>query len=223
MLDGIEDSSGSRTADYALTVIRQICTWHAQRHDHYESPIVRGMSRGEKKSRDRILTDDEIRALWSVTGESSFGRLVRFGLLTAQRRDKLADMKWSDLDGNVWKIRTDPREKGNAGELVLPDLAMDVLGPRGEGFVFPTQQGNKHTAWGDYKDRLDKRSGVTGWRLHDLRRTARSLMSRARVQPHIAELTLGHVQQGVEAIYDRHTDTGTRRATRLRRSRGWSG
>jgi integrase len=187
-------------------MIRQICNWAATRDDNYTSPIIRGMSRGERKSRDRILSDGEIRDVWAAAATcGSFGRLVRFALLTAQRRDKLAEMRWDDLEGNVWKIRTDEREKGNAGELVLPALALEVLGERGIGYVFPTQRGNKHSSWDDHKRGLDKKSGVTGWTLHDLRRSARSLMSRAGVQPHIAELTLGHVQQGVQAIYDRHT------------------
>ena len=54
-------------------------------------------------------------------GSTTYGRLVRFALLTAQRQDKIAGMRWDDLEGNVWKIRTEDREKGNAGELVLPE------------------------------------------------------------------------------------------------------
>jgi hypothetical protein len=104
LLDTIEDSSGPRAADSALQIIRQIMNWHATRDDHYSSPIVRGMSRGERNARDRTLTDDEIRAVWGAAATcGSFGRLVRFGLLTAQRRDKLAGMKWDHLEGNVWR------------------------------------------------------------------------------------------------------------------------
>ena len=143
----------------------------------------------------------------------SFGRLVRFALLTAQRRDKLAEMQWADLDGNVWKIRTEDREKGNAGELVLPDLAIEVLGARACGFVFPTKGGKKHNDW-IIRNRLEKLSGVTGWTLHDLRRTARSLMARAEVRPDVAERVLGHALGGVEGIYNRHP-TPKRRAMRL--------
>jgi integrase len=55
------------------------------------------------------------------------------------------------------------------------------------------------------KVNFDKASGLDAWTIHDLRRTARSLMSRAGVRPDIAERVLGHVQAGVEGVYDRHT------------------
>jgi integrase len=210
VLDAIEDASGKRAADYALTVIRLVCNFHAQRNDHYTSPVIKGMTRYAKKENegDRILTDDELRKVWTAAGEmGSFGRLVRFALLTGQRRDKLAAMKWADLDGKVWKIKAAPREKNHGGELELPRLALDVIGRAGDGLVFPTPGGKKQTDWTENRKRLEKASDVTGWTIHDLRRTARSLMSRAGVQPHIAELTLGHVQRGVQAIYDRHSYT----------------
>src|SRR5262245_57701445 len=205
LLDGIEDNSGPRAADMTLTVIRQIMNWQAARDDNYNSPLVRGMSRDARTARSRILTDDEIRAIWAAASEyGSFGRLVQFGLLTAQRKEKLATMRWEQLEGNVWMIPIEAREKGNGAELVLPPPALEVLGPRGQGFVFPTLEGNAHSSWNVKKRTLDRRSGVTGWTIHDLRRTARSLMSRAGVLPHIAEMVMGHVQGGVEGIYDRH-------------------
>ncbi len=113
-------------------------------------------------------------------------------------------MRWEDLDGNVWKIRTEEREKGNAGELVLPEAVLAVLGERGAGLVFPGRTDKKISGWSKHKKLLDNRSGVTGWCFHDLRRTARSLMSRARVRGDIAERVLGHELQGVERVYDRH-------------------
>ena len=141
--------------------------------------------------------------MWNAA-TGSYGRLIRFLLLTAQRRDKVASMQWDDLAGDVWTIRTEKREKGNAGELVLPQAALDVLDERGEGLVFPGRGGKQISGWSVYKTRLDKASGVSGWVLHDLRRTARSLMSRAGVRPDIAERVLGHARQGVEGVYDRH-------------------
>ena len=151
------------------------------------------------------MTDDEIRKVWTTAGleMGSFGRLVRFAL-TGQRRDKLAAMKWTDLDRKVWKSKPPP-------EITVANwgcpACLDVIGRHGDGLVFPTTGGKKQTDWTENRKRLDKASGVTGWTIHDLRRTARSLMSRAGVQPHIAELTLGHVQHGVQAVYDRHDYT----------------
>ena len=205
LLDHIEDEHGARQADYALALLRQVFNWQARRDDNYNSPIVAGMRRTnpQERARKRILSDDEIRAVWNAT-TGSYGLLVRFLLLTAQRREKVAGMQWSDLDGNVWNIRTEEREKGNAGELVLPDAALALLPDRAEGLVFPGRNGKQISGWSKYKSALDRASGVTGWVLHDLRRTARSLMSRAGVRPDIAEHVLGHALQGVKRVYDRH-------------------
>lgn len=206
LLDKIEDEHGARQADYALAVVRQIFNWYSTRDDNFVSPIVPGMARTKAKERERkrILTDDEIRAVWEACNGSSYGRLVKFLLLTAQRRDKAAGMEWSDLDANTWTIRTEAREKGNPGVLVLPDAAMRLLGEPGAGLVFPGRGGKRISGWSKYKAYLDKASGVTDWVLHDLRRTARSLMSRAGVRPDISERVLGHAIGGVEGVYDRH-------------------
>jgi integrase len=209
LLDHIEDDHGGRQADYALDIIRRICNWHAARDDNYNSPVVRGMRRTNPKEqeRTRVLSDEEIRRVWNATdAETSFGGIVRLLLLTTQRLDKVATMRWDDISGNVWVIATEEREKGNAGELVLPNTAVAILTarPRTDGFVFPSRGGKQLGGWAKYKRKLDEGSGVTDWVFHDLRRTARSLMSRAGVQPHIAERVMGHAIAGVEAVYDRH-------------------
>jgi integrase len=207
LLDRIEDENGARQADYALAVVRQICNWYATRDDNYSSPVVHGMRRTNPKerARDRVLADDEIRAIWNAAS-GSYGRLVRFLLLTAQRREKVAAMRWEDLKGNVWTIPTEEREKGNAGELMLPPAALEVLGERDQmnGLVFPGAGGKQISGWSKYKAQLDKKSGVSGWVLHDLRRTSRSLMTRAGISSEVAERVLGHAIPGVEGVYNRH-------------------
>jgi integrase len=145
--------------------------------------------------------------VWNATDPAtSYGGIVRMLLLTAQRLDKVASMRWEDLKGDVWTIRTEDREKGNAGELVLPGLAMEVIKARkpAEGFVFPSRGGSRLGGWNKYKRKLDRDSGVTSWVLHDLRRTARSLMSRAGVSPDHAERVLGHAIPGIKGVYDVH-------------------
>jgi integrase len=220
LLDEIEDEHGARQADYALAIVRQICNWYATRDENYSSPIVKGMRRTNPKetARKRILNDDELRAVWEGSADS-YGRLLRFLLLTGQRREKVASMRWDDLDGNVWTIPTEKREKGNAGVLVLPNAAVAVLGKRGDGLVFPGKGGKQISGWSKYKARIDRASGVTDWVLHDLRRTARSLMSRAGVNSDIAERVLGHAMQGVKGVYDRHDYRGEK-AMALRKLAG---
>ena len=207
LLDHIEDQHGARTADTVLATLRSIATWVARRDDDYVAPFVRGMKRVPAKAgkRSRTLTDGELRSVWHAAGDAgAFGAVVKLLLLTAQRREKILTLQWSDIspDG-VWTIRTEPGEKGNAGMLKLPDVALEIIRtqPRfvGNPFVFGHRGFNSRM-----KHALDEQSGVHGWVLHDLRRSARSLLSRAGVRPDIGERVLGHAVAGVEGVYDRH-------------------
>lgn len=212
LLDKVEDKAGPVAADFTLSVVRNVSNWYATRHDDYVSPIVKGMRRSNPKerSRNRILSDDELRAVWKAASENgTFGAFVRVLLLTGQRREKVAAMRWEDIsDDGVWTIPTEEREKGNALELTLPVAALDIIKaqPRfaTNPYVFAGRGGSHYSGYSKGKKALDAKVSIPAWRLHDLRRTARSLMSRAGVPPHIAELTIGHVQKGIVATYDRH-------------------
>src|SRR5262245_30504285 len=214
LLDTIEDSAGPTAADAALGVVRAISNWYSTRNDDYVSPVVRGMRRANPKerARDRILSDDEIRAVWKqAEANGTFGALVRLLLLTGQRRTTVAEMRWEDVEGNVWTIPNgNKRKKGTARELVLPEVALEIIKaqPRfaSNPFVFAGRINGHFSNYGWGKRTLDaKLPFIPQWGLHDLRRTARSLLSRAGVRPDIAERVLGHAIRGVEGTYDRHS------------------
>ena len=212
LLDHIEDNHGPGAADHALVIVRSIASWYAKRHDDYTTPFVRGMRRTDPKlrTRDRILDDDELRRVWhAAEGAGTFGALVRALLLTAQRRGAVVNMKWEDLDGNVWRIPDEERAKGTGGTLVLPEPTMKVIHtlPRhaSNPYVFAAARGaGSLNGFSKAKKVFDRRCGVSNWTLHDLRRTSRSLLARAGVPPHVAERTLGHAIAGVAGVYDRH-------------------
>ena len=179
------------------------------RNDDYLSPFVRGMRRAAPGKRDRVLDDSELRKVWkSAEDTGTFGAIVRLLLLTAQRRDQVTSMRWADLDGDVWHMPVEERAKGVGGDLKLPPAALDIIHaqPRlaSNPYVFAGRGTGPINGFSKDKARFDKSGGVEGWVLHDLRRTARSLMSRAGVSSEHAERVLGHVIPGVEGIYDRH-------------------
>lgn len=211
LLDHIEDHHGSRMADSVLAVLRSIANWHASRDDSYVSPFVRGMRRHKGGARERVLNDEELRAVWKqAEANGPFGAIIRLLLLTAQRREKVVTMKWADVVDGVWTIATAEREKGNAGSLVLPPQNIEIINaqPRlsGNPYVFAGRRGDGGCLDVSQSKRpFDaKLPPMPRWTLHDLRRTARSLMSRADVRPDIAERVLGHVQPGIKGVYDRH-------------------
>lgn len=218
LLDSVEDKSGPRQADMVLAVISKLFNWYQARTDHFSSPVVRGMKRTQPadRKRRRTLTDAEIRALWKATASmGTFGAMTRFALLTAQRREKIRSIKWSDLHDHKWTIAAAPREKATAGSLKLPFEVFTIISdlPRIQGneFVFAASIGTgPFNSFSQKKYELDdlmraNLAEIEPWTFHDLRRTARSLMSRAGVRPEIAERVLGHAISGVEGVYDRHS------------------
>ena len=213
LLDHIEQNNGPVAADRALAVLSKVFNWYAVRDDNFKSPLVRGMHRtnGRERARSRVLTDDELRRLWTASQDAGpFGAFVRFLLLTAARRNEAACMTWAEVTGADWTL---PASRNKAKVDLLRPLSEDAQRilegqPRYVGcpFVFTL---NGHTAVSDFhrqKAALDAKAGVTGWRIHDLRRTARSLMSRAGVLDGHAERCLGHVVGTVvAATYNRHS------------------
>src|SRR4249919_99313 len=147
LLDQVEDQHGPRMADQVLALARSIANWFASRDDNYVSPFVRGMRRHQNGARERILNDGELRTIWrAAKANGQFGAIVRLLLLTAQRREKITTMKWSDVENGVWTIDTAEREKGNAGALALPAQAVVIINsqPRvGDNpYVFAAGRGN---------------------------------------------------------------------------------
>jgi integrase len=224
LLDKIEDEQGAAMADGALMVVRRICNWHAARDDDFRSPIVRGMTRTDpaKRSRERTLTDDEIRVVWKTAekiaagglpatpGIQMFAKLVQFILLTGVRRNEGARMVRQERTGVDWLIPA-ARVKGKREFLIpLSKTALSllqtipVIGDEKSGPVFTTDGERPLAAYTQFKRPFDKLCGVKEWTIHDLRRTVRSLMSRAGVPPDHAERAIGHVIGGIRGIYDRH-------------------
>jgi integrase len=224
LLDHVQDNHGARQADYCLNVVRSIMNWRAARIDDYRPPIVRGMRRQSPhaQSRTRVLDDAELAAIWSLAESAmpsasgkpewndTFGAIVRIALLTAQRRAKLVGLKWDDISADgEWTVPKEAREKDTVGSVLLPGAALAIIRglPRiGDNpYVFAGRGAGPFNGFSKSKERFDgKLKGVKPWAIHDLRRTARSLMSRAGVRPDVAERVLGHAIVGVGGVYDRH-------------------
>jgi integrase len=212
LLDKIESGAGPRMADVTLGVLRRIFHWHETRTDDWRSPVIRGMGSRQntvEHRRTRILSDDEIRAVWQATEDNTpFSALVRFALLTSARRREIAGMKRDEIDGDVWTL---PASRSKTKTEITRPLSKAALAalegmPRIDGcdFIFTSNGITPINSFGDPKRLLDKRSGVTGWRLHDLRRSARSLLSRIGVNSDTAEKCLGHSRGDIVERYDQH-------------------
>jgi integrase len=208
LLDQIEEGSGPSMATQTLALVRKVMNWHASRSDDFLSPVVRGMARTQRseQARDRVLSDDEIRRIWT-TGCGVFSDYVRFLLLTAARRNEAAGMTWAEINKGDWTL---PAARNKTGVDLVRPLSREAQAiltsmPKAGEFVWSTHGGAVPIGgFTQFKRRFDDASGTRGWHIHDLRRTARSLMSRAGVPSDHAERCLGHVIGGVRGVYDRH-------------------
>jgi integrase len=223
MLDEIEDANGPVAADRTLAYLRKAFGWHATRDDQFNVPVVRGMARvrPKERARTRVLADDEIRAIWpELTG--TIGTLVKLLLLTAQRRTEVAQMTWSEIGADaIWAIPAGRSKSRHANFVPLSQAALAIIEaqPKVDGcdYVFPSRAGTPFSGFAPGKAALDRAvqqatgASIPNWRLHDLRRTAKTLMSRAGVRPDVSERVLGHAMPGVEGIYDRHHYAGEKR------------
>jgi integrase len=233
-LDTIAATRGPSMAHLTLAYLSALFNWYAARSDTFRSPIVRGMSpiKAAQRARNRVLDDREIREIFAALDDTSvppvFGRLVRVLLLTGLRRNEAARATWAEIDylrrddfeGDVLTIGAG-RMKGKFDHAMpLTPHVYALLGQRTEGsrsYIFAsTYRGGRLPfrnfatakaaldAAANAAREKDGREPMPRWTLHDLRRTAKTLMQRAGVRPDISERVLAHSIRGVEGIYDRY-------------------
>ena len=152
-----------------------------------------------------MLTKKEIAAIWKACGEfegrpaaHNFGRMVRFLLASAQRRDDAASLRHGHILDCTWRQTTNKSDRPHS--MNLPSLALKLVGQgTAQGMCLPAASarflGSRNSA------ALDKASGVSDWRLHDLRRTAATNMQELGVPNHIVQAVLNHSIPGVGGVY----------------------
>jgi integrase len=228
MLDTIEDENGPVMADRVLAHVRKAFNWQAARDDQFSPPIVRGMARTKpaERARTRALSDDEIVSLWDALDSKDvplpFRRVVRVLLLTAQRRNEVGLMRAEEIDDEIWTIPAERYKTGIPNIVPLTKDARSWIPDKAVGFLFSCNGGKRaFNGFSKAKSQLDQVMArqrrkarlkvMPPWTLHDLRRTARSLMARAGVPSDVAEKVLGHKIPGVRGVYDRHSYAAEKR------------
>lgn len=213
-------SKGMRRAVFAYASV--LFGWAAKRGDIAANPVT-GMAKPEApKSRDRVLTDDELAAIWtgSETLAAPFRPFFRLLILTGQRRSEVAEMSWSELDRKTatWTIPAD-RTKNHAAHIVpLNDLALDELASLAEvamsgvedaevgawpksGWVLTTTGDTAVSGFTKAKKGLDAaitkarrdKGALPDWRIHDLRRSLATGFQRLGIRFEVTEATLNHI------------------------------
>jgi integrase len=223
LLDKIEDERGPSMAQSVLAYLSKVFNWHSTRDDDFLTPIRKGMARikqGER-ARERTLTNDELRVVWRAgeATEGPFGRFIQFLLLTATRRNEAAMMVRTEIlpEGN-WIIPAERMKAKKEHVVPLSQSSRTILDgmPKLGRYVFTTNGRGPIRGFAKFKTTFDatvlaelrkqdhEAKPLPHWTLHDLRRTARSLMGKAKVLSEIAERCIAHVPRGVQGTYDRY-------------------
>jgi integrase len=176
------------------------------------NPMIGAWRPKTPPSRDRVLSDAELAAVWHGVGDDNdFGRVIRLIILSACRREEVSKMAWPELDfdAGVWVIPATRTKSKRQHVLPITPLMASILDniPRRVGIDFVFGRSG-FSSWSIAKPVLDVRLGLAHWTIHDLRRSAASGMAKAlAVPPHIIDMALNHAghRGGVTGVYVRST------------------
>jgi integrase len=213
LISVIERRGAPVAANKALKSIKMFLRWCVGRAILDQSPAEGVPAPTKEIARDRVLSAEEIaRVILAARAiDDRYGGIVELLALTGQRREEVAKLAWEELDlsQRVWTIPKHRTKNAKPHVVYLSEESMAVLqrmekhGPHA--FASHGSKPFQHFAFA--KRKLDELARVTGWRLHDLRRTCVSGMARLGVAPHVADKILNHQSgtiSGVAAVYQRH-------------------
>jgi integrase len=231
-LSEIARASGPFAANRSRAYLNALFNWGLEQGKADTNPVAGTGRATDEKSRDRVLSDDELALVLQCAGDGQYGDVLRMLVLTGQRREEVAAMAWSEINlaAALWTIPGRRTKNGRPHEVPLSAQAIEILSTRdrveGRDLVFGTRNG-PFSGWSKAKAALDARIAQAlaseaqkgkppaAWRVHDLRRTAATRMADFGVQPHVIEAILNHIsgsKAGVAGIYNRATYSTEKRA-----------
>jgi integrase len=210
----IKPKNGQVAAARARTAISAMYTWAMENGLAETNPTIGTEKPKAPPSRDRVLSDQELVAIWKATDdESDFSRIVRLLIVTGQRRSEVGGLCWSEIDieHGTWTIPSMRSKNKREHSLPLGSLALDVIRsvPQvvGRDLLFGARTDRGFTSWAEHKRTLDARLGdqVEPWTLHDLRRTCATRLCDIGIEPHHVEALLNHRghKAGVAGVYNK--------------------
>jgi integrase len=207
---GLIDSARARgpaAANTCWKVVKAFMSWCVDARDLIPASPARGLKRPAKEiERDRVLNDDELRAVWQVANRvgGANGALAKLLILTGFRRSEISHLEWSEIAGDRIELSAARTKSGASHTVHLSPLALSVIAalPRKGKFVMNGQT-RPMSATGHTKTALAV--DLPHWTLHDLRRSFVSGCARIGIAPHIIERMVNHAQGGIASIYQRHT------------------
>lgn len=200
---------------HAYCTLRAFFNWAYRRHYVNENPLERMKAPAASTPRERILSEEELKKVWDAC-EGTFGDIVRVLILTGQRRGEIVKLSADMIEDDRVIIPAWLAKNKRAHSFPLGNNASSILRPRleaaleqGRSLLFPApgKMQNSFSAFSKEKARLNARSGVSDYTLHDLRRTFASGLASLGTPVHVIERMLNHVSgsfRGVAGVYNRY-------------------
>jgi integrase len=210
----VRETRGDYAGRHVISAASRLFRW-AVAQDLLETSPAWGIKvpdiAGRLEPRSRVLNDVELRLIWHAVSELEYPwqPLLKLLTLTGQRRSEIAEMRWSEIEGNVLVVPASRMKNRASHSVPLGPEAMRIVNGvprfvRGD-YVFTATGGASPVKnLSRVKKVIDHATGVRDWRLHDIRRTVRTALSSLGILPVVAELVIGHAQQGVNRVYDLH-------------------
>jgi integrase len=207
----VSKTSGAPTAIAFRGALSTLFAWAMTMGLIEHNPVVGAFKPTRPPSRDRVLSDAELSAIWKgVGGDDEYGKVVKLLILTGCRREEIAGMRWSEFDDKgTWTLPATRSKNGKAHTLPLTPLmqkVIDSVPKRDRDLLFGSARGHGFTSWSIGKRALDQKLGLPAWVHHDIRRSVATGMNDIGIQPHIVEQVLNHQsghRRGVAGIYNR--------------------
>ena len=209
-------TGSTTTARQLYTALRAIFQLAVEHEVLAENPVEKLSCPSRNNERDRVLSDDELIRIWTAAETIGylFGAIIKLLILTGARRDEIADARvdWLDNEKGALAIpRSAMKTRAGPHVIYLSPLMRDVLAgcPRlwiaqESGFLFTTNGRSPFSGWSKAKHRLDALSGISDWRLHDLRRTAKTGWQKLKIPFEVRQMMSAHAVAGVQGVYERH-------------------
>ena len=214
-IEYIKQNHGPIMANRNAALVKKLFKWAREKRLIPDNPAT-DIPKEKERSRDRILTDNEISDFWGACESKGypFGHCFKLMLLTGRREGSVAKISWPDINFETkeWHIQSEIDKTGKPAVVPLTELAIKILQEindnyriEGSDLVFTTTGKTPISGYSRAKRDMDDLSKIQKWVLQDLRRTCRTSLPRLGVSPFIAKLTIGHKIPGIDQVYDRYS------------------
>jgi integrase len=216
LLASITKESGEATSNRVRSTLSSLFGWVIKEGIRLpEGNVAAYTNKHEEKSRDRVLSDAELKVVWKACRDDDFGAIIKLLILTGQRENEIGGLRWDEVYDEQIALPAERTKNGLSHIVPLSNPAKAILARfqnNGRTYVFGRVD-TGFTGWGYAKRQFDDRiakakKSLPHWRIHDLRRTAVTHMAELGVQPHIIEAAINHAsghKSGVAGIYNRAT------------------